>query len=200
MEEDKAAYIQACNELGVKPNSAVLKAMSDDEDFINDRFSIRSNYLGDKGMLPLMSVLKVKPSLIIIQLPRQGLKSAFACKFAEMFSYHPCLHEVDLEANLIGDKGGKALLAMVERNENIETLMLNDNLIYYKILKSIQIELGGRKRVTTRSQVTFEEWAKTQFNLNESSSIVPFFTMTPDPTYSGYTTPAGSSLMPTDRM
>eukprot|EP00359_Climacostomum_virens_P003808 CAMPEP_0204917886 /NCGR_PEP_ID=MMETSP1397-20131031/15600_1 /ASSEMBLY_ACC=CAM_ASM_000891 /TAXON_ID=49980 /ORGANISM="Climacostomum Climacostomum virens, Strain Stock W-24" /LENGTH=192 /DNA_ID=CAMNT_0052090893 /DNA_START=1 /DNA_END=576 /DNA_ORIENTATION=+ len=192
MEEDKAAYIEECHKLSVKPNSAILRALSDEDGFIIDRFSPHDNYLGDRGMLPLLPILRDKSRLKIIELPKQGLKSNFAIKFAQDFAFHPCLQKVNLEANLIGNKGGEALLSMVERNENIEQLMLNDNLIYYKILKKIEQEIESRKRVTNRSQATFEEWAKTQYSLGESSSIVPFFTMTPDPFRSGLTTPAGS--------
>jgi hypothetical protein len=200
MEEDKAAYVEECKSLGIKPNSALLIAMSYEESFIKDRFSLRGNYLGNKGMTPLLPILKDKARLRIIELPRQGLKSSFACKFAEMFAFHPCLQRIDFEGNLIGNKGGAALLSMVQHNENIEQLLLNDNLIYFRILREISRELDSRRRLTTRSQTNFDDWAKTQFTLGESSSIIPFFTVTPDPARSGLTTPAGSSLLPTDRM
>jgi hypothetical protein len=176
-------YLEICNLLRATPNSQILKNIEEDPEFFaRDRFSLRLNYLGDRGTRAVLPFVAENSSLTYLNLSGQGLKSPAAEDIYELFRYHPCLKTIDLSDNRIGNNGGKALLKLMDENENITNMNIDANPIDAKFtLKILDFnaarEKWAQRHAPSRPATQLHsviDWFNT--NIEESGSLAPIFT------------------------
>lgn len=86
------------------------------------------NYIGSKGLLPLVRILQKQPNLKYLGLAWNGLGDDSSKSLVRILQSHPQLDHLDLRYNRIGDKGA-IHLAKIIKGHNIQLLDLQDNAI-----------------------------------------------------------------------
>lgn len=107
------------------------------------------NYIGSKGLLPLVRILQKQPNLKYLGLAWNGLGDDSSKSLVRILQSHSQLDHVDLRYNRIGDKGAIHLAKSI-KGHDIQLLDLQDNAIcdsgavslYQACGRRLQLNLG----------------------------------------------------------
>ncbi|KEG14312.1 cAMP-dependent protein kinase regulator [Trypanosoma grayi] len=97
-------YIRACAEAGLNPNSGVLDILSANQGPAGiECIDVSRNYLGDKGVLPLLAVVDRCPNLLEIDLSENGLRNNAIRALCSSAVKHPSLQRINVSDNYISE-------------------------------------------------------------------------------------------------
>lgn len=97
----------------VRPNTQVAMNLSAiDGDYTATSISLQGNYIGERGLLPVLEVARVHPSLTHFIIPAVGAERSAAEWVAEAFMRHPSVRYIDVSGNHISIGGGKVRIAL----------------------------------------------------------------------------------------
>eukprot|EP01063_Lacrimia_lanifica_P038464 TRINITY_DN8204_c0_g2_i1.p1 TRINITY_DN8204_c0_g2~~TRINITY_DN8204_c0_g2_i1.p1 ORF type:complete len:753 (+),score=298.30 TRINITY_DN8204_c0_g2_i1:114-2372(+) len=136
-------YKQACSQMSIKPNSGVLRMLPTGEGAFVEDLSLGLNYIGVKGVLPLLEVLKVNRGLRSLNLQDNNLENNEVRSLVQLLS-GPAgakLTHLNLSSNPISLAGGTALLELVSKQRLVVKLDLQGTLIQPKVLDRIDEQL-----------------------------------------------------------
>eukprot|EP01013_Petalomonas_cantuscygni_P044766 TRINITY_DN9403_c0_g1_i1.p1 TRINITY_DN9403_c0_g1~~TRINITY_DN9403_c0_g1_i1.p1 ORF type:complete len:239 (+),score=29.36 TRINITY_DN9403_c0_g1_i1:91-807(+) len=128
---DRSLYTTACALLGVRPNSAIVASLPETigDHSLTQLVVSPHNFLSERGVLPILEVVRASPALRRLDLPAQGLFSPAAEWVAECAISHPSLTRISLRDNRITIGGGKALEFAARANRRIVHVDLDGNLV-----------------------------------------------------------------------
>ncbi|GET88253.1 hypothetical protein, conserved [Leishmania tarentolae] len=126
-----ALYRQFCAEEGCKANSAFLRYMKDHGgDFCLERLNLSNNYLGPKGLRPVIRMIDLCQTIVSINLENNGIGNDAVMDLCEVLQRHVSITALNLSHNPISVAGGKRLLQLVEDNPRITELRLTGTDIF----------------------------------------------------------------------
>lgn len=117
----RSVYLHYAKEYGVKPNSLLVQCLCNVEDDFSSttELSARGNFIGERGILPLLEVVRLCPRLQSIVLPDCGLKNNGVEWLAHCLLALPperrCLTTIDLAGNRLTLGAGKVLVELAKR-------------------------------------------------------------------------------------
>eukprot|EP00760_Papus_ankaliazontas_P034942 PhM_4_TR7558/c0_g1_i1/m.3772 len=73
----KEIYEDACRDVSAKPNSVFLAMLPDKPGHVlaTDSLDLRRNYVGDRGLIPVIAVVQSSPQLRRINFAENGLRN-----------------------------------------------------------------------------------------------------------------------------
>ena len=116
---------------------------------VPDRWDLRSlvlcdNFIGDRGLLPVLEVCRANPLLRDLGLPGNGICNAGVQCLVDMCLAHPSLRALDLRKNRRITLPSAALLQrLVQQNRNICAVHLADTRISHGYQQRILRIAGG---------------------------------------------------------
>eukprot|EP01012_Entosiphon_sulcatum_P057538 TRINITY_DN81325_c0_g1_i1.p1 TRINITY_DN81325_c0_g1~~TRINITY_DN81325_c0_g1_i1.p1 ORF type:complete len:827 (+),score=129.57 TRINITY_DN81325_c0_g1_i1:138-2483(+) len=129
-----------CANNGIKPNSGLLKILPKEPGKFISEINMDYNYIGIKGLQPLLELLKINRNLQVLNLKDNNLENneVRALVNVLMASEDDTLRSLDLSNNHISLAGGSALIELLTNKRSVTEVRLNGTLIQPKILEKIQ--------------------------------------------------------------
>jgi Ran GTPase-activating protein (RanGAP) involved in mRNA processing and transport len=136
----KELYDETCRESHVHSNSLLLASLPDRQGagLAQDVLDISRNYLGDKGLLPLLQVVQRSTTLKRLILSENGLRNNAVKQVCAVAAKHPSLTGIDFSDNYISEGAGQAILDLVEENHRISFIGINNTKIPAELRVSIK--------------------------------------------------------------
>ncbi|KAG5479339.1 hypothetical protein LSCM1_04596 [Leishmania martiniquensis] len=126
-----ALYRQFCAEEGCKANSALVRYIQDrGGHFSLERLNLGNNYLGSKGLRPVLRMIDLCQAIVSINLESNGIGNDAVSDLCEVLQRHVSITSLNLSHNPISVAGGKRLLQLVEANPRITELHLDGTSIF----------------------------------------------------------------------
>ena len=136
-------YEDRCSALEVRKNSAVVELLKNGTPTRVD-FSV--NIVGSKGLLPVLEVLKLAPSLTSLSVSNNRLCSPAAVDIATHLTGHPNLSSLDVSDNHL-PLGGEPLLALVKGTPALTEVKLDGTQVRPLFTRLIELQLKKNKDV-----------------------------------------------------
>jgi hypothetical protein len=142
-------YKAYCNALNIKPNSGLLKSLPHEVGKHCTAINLDLNYIGVRGVRPLIEILKLNRGLTLLNLKDNNLENAEVRQIVNvlMGDAGACIGYLDLSNNPISLAGGSAIMDLVARQPTLRTVVLKGTLIQAKVVEKI-VEAAARHRET----------------------------------------------------
>ncbi|KAL0479125.1 hypothetical protein AKO1_010027 [Acrasis kona] len=139
----KAYYRRHCRVNKISPNSAILNILPDESEveYQPKVFDFRNNYISEKGMIPLVRIIRYSPNLEVIILKNNGLRNQSVQLLANVLKNNDTVEQIDLSNNMISDGAGEYLEELLAYNTNIRVINLSATRISDRIQNRIQRKL-----------------------------------------------------------
>ena len=146
----EVVYRRYCKELSIKPNSGVLKMLPKEVGVHVRELNLGLNYIGVRGVQPLLEVLRRNSGLRVLNLQDNNLENGEIRSLVNLLTNEPgnSLTTLNLSTNPISLAGGSALLELTSKQQKITSLNLEGTLIQPKIIERINEQLAVNKKVT----------------------------------------------------
>lgn len=127
----REVYLKSCSETGIHPNSGVIAMLPEKPGvpFFSDILDVSHNYLGDKGVLPIIAVAGKISDLRSLILRENGLRNKSVQSLCTMAMKHPTLEHIDLSDNCISTGAGISLESLLRGNRRIVDLIIDNTKI-----------------------------------------------------------------------
>lgn len=125
-------FVHACNNAGVKtPNPQLVKFFQENDIYENIKeIDISRNYVGNRGILSLLEMVKVLPNCRSLNLSDQkiyntdlsdsSVKGNFTIeRIVDVCAVHPTISSLNLSSNPISNFAGRKLLSLAKTNQRI---------------------------------------------------------------------------------
>lgn len=124
-------YVKACNKLGVRPNSNMLRQLPDQVGvpYPDPTLDVRGNYLGNNGTIALMEVIEKITQLKELLISHNGLRNSAIQAIGSVASHHPSLTYIDISDNFISEGAAASLESMLRTNPRITTVVFENTKI-----------------------------------------------------------------------
>lgn len=135
----KEVYEDQCRDRHVHFNSSLLAALPDRQGAaINSEIlDVSRNFLGDKGFVPLLSVVE-RSQLKSIICTENGLRNNAIKSLCQVIVNHPNIVSVDVSHNYISDGAGTAILSLLKENRKIVRFEIQNTKIDPELRVSIK--------------------------------------------------------------
>ena len=165
----QTVYKHYCTQYGLKTNSLLLapddnnlpeetkrqRLCSKPGDFISTTIiSTAGNFIGERGLLPVLEVARLCPNLEVLEFPANGLRNS-ACEWIAEFllstpSQCPKIKRIDLSGNRITIGGGKVLLraASDPRRPTLHEINVEGTKIDVPTMKRLKEQLRSNQEKT----------------------------------------------------
>ncbi|KAK7201086.1 calpain-like cysteine peptidase [Novymonas esmeraldas] len=136
-------YKKRCDELGCACNSAVVRVLSDAPDDVASLTSLdlSRNFLGSKGVIPLLDVIEGATQLRSLDLRDQKLGNDAVEVICARLRRHPSLLKLNLSSNPITLAVSSALLELARQNTVIQYIYLEHTLVRPAMVTVIEVQL-----------------------------------------------------------
>jgi hypothetical protein len=121
-------YMRTCLLLNCRPNSKLMTHLHLQNCFEVTVLDFSQNFLGDRGILCCLSVIRQSFKMRTLKLASNGIRNQGAIALAMALRKHPNVTDVDLSKNAISDTGGRALLVLLKQNRRVRRLELDGKL------------------------------------------------------------------------
>ncbi|KAJ9450391.1 putative serine/threonine-protein kinase roco5 [Diplonema papillatum] len=127
----REVYEECCLEERVTPNSVLLDFLPEKPGVVlaSSVLDLSRNYVGDRGLLPVVSVVMLCPHIEAASFSDNGLRNNAVKALSSAFSQHPGLTSLDLSDNYISAGGAAALMTLLQQNNRIKSLNLTNTKI-----------------------------------------------------------------------
>ena len=118
-----------------KPNSEVVRMLPDKPGIVlqtpsgSDMLDLRRNYVGDKGLVPVLAVIQRSPQLRRLNFAENGLRNNAIKVMCATLAKHPGVTSIDVSDNYISEGAGRALEQLLKENPRITELNFNNTKI-----------------------------------------------------------------------
>ena len=139
-------YKNYCSQSNIKPNSDLLKKLPREKGAFISEINLDLNYIGIKGVQPLLQILKRNRGLRLLNLKDNNLENDEVKSLASILLTESGaeLTHLDLSNNPISLAGGSALMELVTRQKSLKTIVLRGTLIQPKVVDRIVEAAHGR--------------------------------------------------------
>jgi hypothetical protein len=140
-------YKAYCSALAIKPNSGLLKTLPSEPGKHCSTINLDLNYIGVRGVRPLIEILKLNRGLTLLNLKDNNLENAEVRQIVNVLMGEPgnTITHLDLSNNPISLAGGSAIMDLVARQPSLRTVVLRGTLIQAKVVEKIT-EAASRAR------------------------------------------------------
>ena len=120
----RETYEDSCREHAAHPNSVLLKLLPDRQGvgLASDTLDLSRNYVGDRGVMPVLAVCQRSTQLKRLVLVENGLRNAGVINLCAVLAKHPSVTAVDLSSNYISQGAATALAQLLSENPRIVDL------------------------------------------------------------------------------
>lgn len=114
-------YLKSCSENGLHPNSGIIMMLPEKSGapFYSDTLDVSRNYLGEKGMLPIIAVMAKISGLRSIVARENGLRNKSVQALCEMAAKHASLESIDISDNYISEGAAISIEMLLRSNRRI---------------------------------------------------------------------------------
>jgi hypothetical protein len=132
-------YKQFCLNFGIKPNSGLLKSLPSVVGDFATTINLDLNYIGVKGVQPLLQILKRNRGLKLLNLKDNNLENNEVRALVNVLLTDSgnSLTHLDLSNNPISLAGGSAIMDLVTHKKTLTTVVLRGTLIQPKVVEKI---------------------------------------------------------------
>eukprot|EP01063_Lacrimia_lanifica_P040049 TRINITY_DN8964_c0_g1_i1.p1 TRINITY_DN8964_c0_g1~~TRINITY_DN8964_c0_g1_i1.p1 ORF type:complete len:183 (+),score=78.58 TRINITY_DN8964_c0_g1_i1:50-598(+) len=150
----REVYEEGCMENRVTPNSVLLASLPEKVGvgFDSDVLDLSRNYVGNRGLVPVLSVVQKCPHLKKVVFSDNGLRNAAVKSMCVVLASHPDLTAIDLSDNYISEGAGEALVQLVKTNDNIVDIQLLNTKIETNLRLTIKGLLEKNKAAKAEGQ------------------------------------------------
>eukprot|EP01065_Artemidia_motanka_P034879 TRINITY_DN42870_c0_g1_i1.p1 TRINITY_DN42870_c0_g1~~TRINITY_DN42870_c0_g1_i1.p1 ORF type:complete len:1333 (+),score=509.17 TRINITY_DN42870_c0_g1_i1:56-4000(+) len=142
-----AFYRRSCERRQCRVNSAVAARLEAASFRPLTLLDLAANYVGPKGVLPVIDLLERNPTVEALDLSRNGLDNSSVTALTQVLRSHLGLTELNLSHNAITQTAGKELFALVEANERICLLDLSGTEVYDSLVRRIQVGVNRNREL-----------------------------------------------------
>lgn len=124
-------YVRSCAEIGLRPNSAFTSLLPDRSgvEYTAATVDLSRNYVGDKGIAPILTTLEKMPNLRALILSENGLRNNGVGLVCASAARLPHLEFIELSDNFISEGAAKALFALIEEHRQIQEVVFENTKI-----------------------------------------------------------------------
>ncbi|KPI83860.1 hypothetical protein ABL78_7097 [Leptomonas seymouri] len=124
-------YMRSCAEMGLRPNSAFLNMLPEKGgvDYSSAILDLSRNYVGDKGIAPILSTLQRMPNVRALILSENGLRNHGVQLLCASAAQLPHLEFIDLSDNFISEGAAVALGKLLTENRHIKDIAFENTRI-----------------------------------------------------------------------
>ncbi|RNF22195.1 calpain-like cysteine peptidase [Trypanosoma cruzi] len=142
-------YEKKCVELHCRKNSAICQLLSDVPDEYQSLvfIDLSKNFLGPKGILPLLEIVRCCRNIRVFDLRAQQLDIVAIDALCLALRQHPSILQINLSDNPLTMNAGVSLLQLVRENPVIEFMTLERTGIGNSIVQAIKCQLERNRRV-----------------------------------------------------
>jgi tetratricopeptide (TPR) repeat protein len=152
-----ALYRQFCSEAGCKANSAVVRYIQDrGGHFSLERLNLGHNYLGAKGLRPVVRMIDTCQTIVSINLEDNGIDNDAVADLCEVLERHVSCTALNLRRNPISVVGGKRLLQLAATNSRMTEILLDGTDIFAGLQERIRMALQHNAAVALGSGLQME--------------------------------------------
>ncbi|KAK7202112.1 Leucine Rich repeat [Novymonas esmeraldas] len=128
------SYIRSCAEMGLRPNSAFTSMLPDKGgvEYAAATVDLSRNYVGDKGIAPILVTLEKMPNLRALILSENGLRNHGVELVCACAANLPHLEFIELSDNYISDGAAVALFRLIEHHSRIQEVVFENTKIPVK--------------------------------------------------------------------
>lgn len=139
-------YAALCRQVGIKPNSMLLRALPDTHGVSVSRIDTSINYIGPKGLAPLLQVLRGNIGLEYLNLSHNNLENDEVIDLVNvlMTESGASLRFLDLSNNPVSLAGGAALLRLAQARPSLQSIRLKGTLVPQQLSRSINEVCSSR--------------------------------------------------------
>ena len=136
-------YLKKCEDLGVRKNSAIVQFLPEkpDQFDIPQEISVAKNFLGPKGLRPLLEVVRVCTNLRSLDLRDQQLTKEVVDELCTVLLNNRTLTRLNLSDNPLTIASGASIADLVKANQNIEFVVLDNTQIRFAMCNAIESQL-----------------------------------------------------------
>lgn len=145
----KEVYEETCRDQLVHPNSAFTRLLPEKQgaSVAGDTIDLTRNFVGDKGIAPVMAVVQRCPNLRKVHLNDNGLRNHGVGTVCMALSKHQGVTSIDLSDNYISKGAGDHLLKLLQDNPRITDVVINNTKI------DVEQRLQIKQLAATNAQV-----------------------------------------------
>ncbi|GET85727.1 hypothetical protein, conserved [Leishmania tarentolae] len=124
-------YIRSCAEMGLRPNSAFTSLLPDKSgvNYAEDTVDLSRNYVGDKGIAPILSTIEKMPNVRALILCENGLRNHAVELLCTSAANLPNLEFIELSDNYISDGAAVALFRLIEHHRQLQAVVFENTKI-----------------------------------------------------------------------
>ncbi|CBH15005.1 hypothetical protein, conserved [Trypanosoma brucei gambiense DAL972] len=139
MESPVEMYRSHCQAVGVAMNSALLRGLPETTEKLRNMkvMHFGRNFLGDRGILPLLPVIKQAKSLHTLDLRNNGIGNEGVKALCRQLRDHPSLRVLELGGNPFTYLAARQLTYLCEYNDRITFIGVDDTLMTEPLRQSI---------------------------------------------------------------
>lgn len=155
-------YERRCKDYGIKCNSALMKQLPGfPDDFGSLKLlDLSSNFVGPKGILPLLHVIECCTHLVALDLRSQSLNKESVDHLCSTLRSHRSVQCINLSENPVNIASGVLLLELCKENPAIEEVILFNTQIRGAMLNLIETQTklnAERNRIVIKASPTKSE-------------------------------------------
>ncbi|ESL09063.1 calpain-like cysteine peptidase [Trypanosoma rangeli SC58] len=142
-------YQKKCVELHCRKNSAICNFLSDvpDEYESLTLIDLSKNFVGPKGILPLLEIVRCCRNIRTLDFREQQLDNEATDAICLALRQHPSIVRINLSDNPLTMNAGASLLQLVRDNPVVEFILLDGTGIRNSIMQAIQSQLEQNRKL-----------------------------------------------------
>ncbi|KPA83243.1 putative calpain-like cysteine peptidase [Leptomonas pyrrhocoris] len=159
----KEVYKKRCADLQCAANSVVVKLLSDvPDDFTSlTSLDLSRNFLGTKGVIPLLDVVECAKALQSLDLRNQELGNEAVAIICARLRRHPSLQKLNISDNPITLAVGPDLLELAKNNAVLQYIFLEHTLVRPSMVTTIEVQLEkNRQRAQSPTPPVRPAWKR----------------------------------------
>lgn len=155
-------YLKKCEDLGVRKNSQLVAFLPDKPDVFHlpQEISIAKNFLGPKGLRPLLEIVRVCTALRSLDLRDQQLTKESIDELSTVLLNNDTVTRINLSENPLTIASGAVLADLVKANPNIEYVILENTQIRLAMTNAIESQLERNRLAKVPKAATGDAAAK----------------------------------------
>jgi Ran GTPase-activating protein (RanGAP) involved in mRNA processing and transport len=119
----REVYEESCAAWRVRPNSVLSKTLPEKPGIaLAEVLDLSRNYVGDRGLLPVLDIVQKSPQLRRLVFAENGLRNNAIKAMVQAVLKHPSITSIDVSENYISEGAGKALETLLRENPRIVEL------------------------------------------------------------------------------
>ena len=143
----EAIYRNECHAVQCRINSAVANTLAAASFKPLTGIILRENYVGSKGVLPILTLLAANPTVQHLDLSHNGMDNAAVIELCRIGKTHYGLTHIDISYNDCTQSVGKELISLVETNPRIVALHAEGNGLYQSLLSRLELSVSHNREM-----------------------------------------------------